>query len=683
MRERKKKRLIIFSMIGLLFIMAAGYAAFQTNLNIKGTSSINSNWDIRITNVTEANKNGEAETVSTNFSDLTAYMEANLYNKGDYIEYDVTIENKGTFDAKLSDIITNVKSNNEAVLITFSGYTKGETLYKETSKIIKVKIEYNPEYEGKATGSGEIEVDFTYDQAEGGTIVPTDKYLVTYDCTTNGGSDCTNYNEYLSEGSSINLTYQGTNKQYYDFVGWNTDKDAHEGLTSLNMGSNDITLYAIYEEIDATAPIIDSVNTTSTTNSITIVVSAHDDESEIVKYEYSIDDGKTWETSESNTYTFTGLTQNTEYEIKVRVTNEGGKVAEGSKITNTSSLEIPTFEEENNASGIKVTITYPEGCGDTLTCSYIKDNGEEVGVTSKSVDVNFETDGAVVAKVSDGTNSVSSSYTVVRYNLYVSSKGSDTTGRGTIEKPYATLQKAYDEASYKANIYVMDNITVNNTTNFNEDKDITLTSYSTNDTINSIIRGNSLTSHIIDQTAGDLTLKNITVNGNDVEAQYPAIILRDNSQNLYIEEGTTIKNCKNMSTTQNEEKSNTGAAVSRRVGNVTMNGGEITNNYAYWGGGMVSKPSDGRMTINNGNITNNEAVYGGALSGGNFTINGGNILNNLSQLGGAITCEGEEIINGGTIANNVAQNAGGAIYITTTDATMTIKNARITGNLTN
>ena len=141
MRERKKKRLIIFSMIGLLFIMAAGYAAFQTNLNIKGTSSINSNWDIRITNVTEANKNGDVETVSTNFSDLTAYMEANLYNKGDYIEYDVTIENKGTFDAKLSDIITNVKSNNEAVLITFSGYTKGETLYKETSKIIKVKIE--------------------------------------------------------------------------------------------------------------------------------------------------------------------------------------------------------------------------------------------------------------------------------------------------------------------------------------------------------------------------------------------------------------------------------------------------------------------------------------------------------------------------------------------------------------
>ena len=45
------------------------------------------------------------------------------------MEYDVTIENKGTLDVKLNDILTNVeKENNEAVLITFTGYTKGEIL---------------------------------------------------------------------------------------------------------------------------------------------------------------------------------------------------------------------------------------------------------------------------------------------------------------------------------------------------------------------------------------------------------------------------------------------------------------------------------------------------------------------------------------------------------------------------
>ncbi len=56
-------------------------------------------------------------------------MEADLYDKGDSMEYDVTIENKGTLDVKLNDILTNVeKENNEAVLITFTGYTKGEIL---------------------------------------------------------------------------------------------------------------------------------------------------------------------------------------------------------------------------------------------------------------------------------------------------------------------------------------------------------------------------------------------------------------------------------------------------------------------------------------------------------------------------------------------------------------------------
>ena len=49
-------------------------------------------------------------------------MEANLYDKSDAMEYDVTIENKGTIDAKLNDILTNLEQeNSDAVIITFSG----------------------------------------------------------------------------------------------------------------------------------------------------------------------------------------------------------------------------------------------------------------------------------------------------------------------------------------------------------------------------------------------------------------------------------------------------------------------------------------------------------------------------------------------------------------------------------
>ena len=250
MRQKRKNKIIIFSLLGLLCLMTAGYAAFQTNLKIKGTSGISSNWDIKITNVTKSNEAGGAEEVKApTWTDLTAYMEANLYEKGDSIEYDVTVENNGTIDASLDNVSENIKSTNEAVKITFSGYTKGEKLFKNSSQIIKVKIEYNPDFNGTPEeGSGEISVDLNYTQAEGGTITPTDKYLVTYDCTTNGGKDCTNYNEYLNEGDSVNLNYT-SNKEEYEFIGWNTNKDAEEGLTELNMLNQDITLYAIFKAI--------------------------------------------------------------------------------------------------------------------------------------------------------------------------------------------------------------------------------------------------------------------------------------------------------------------------------------------------------------------------------------------------------------------------------------------------
>ncbi|MEI3508249.1 MAG: InlB B-repeat-containing protein [Bacilli bacterium] len=229
--------------------MTVGYAAFQTNLNIKGTSKISSNWDIRITNVTSGNKTGNAENAKTpTWTNLTASMEANLYEKGDAMEYEVTVENKGTFDAKLEDIITNIKSNNEAIKINFSGYTKGEKLYKNTTKTVNVKIEYNKDYEGTPpTNSSEVEITLDYGQAEGGTIEPTNDYLVTYDCKTNGGEDCSKYNEYLSEGSKIDLSYMA-HKKDWTFAGWNTNKDATTGLTTLEMKNADVTLYAIFKK---------------------------------------------------------------------------------------------------------------------------------------------------------------------------------------------------------------------------------------------------------------------------------------------------------------------------------------------------------------------------------------------------------------------------------------------------
>ena len=104
-REYKKRKIIIFSLIGILLLMAVGYSAFQTKLNITSTSNITSVWDVEITNVQTKEINGLAENVyDPTYTKLEANMEANFYEPGDYITYIVTVSNLGTLDATLDSI---------------------------------------------------------------------------------------------------------------------------------------------------------------------------------------------------------------------------------------------------------------------------------------------------------------------------------------------------------------------------------------------------------------------------------------------------------------------------------------------------------------------------------------------------------------------------------------------------
>ena len=73
------------------------------------------------------------------------------------------------------------------------------------------------------------------------------KYTVTYDYETNGGSSATKTSATVNYGSTIDLTPTAT-KTGYTFVGWNTNKTATTGLSSLTMGTSNVTLYAIYKK---------------------------------------------------------------------------------------------------------------------------------------------------------------------------------------------------------------------------------------------------------------------------------------------------------------------------------------------------------------------------------------------------------------------------------------------------
>ena len=728
-RSKRKRNIIIFSLIGVLLCMVVGYAAFQTQLKVTGTSKVTSNWDIEITNVTAGTPSGSAEnTVAPSCDKLWASMEADLYDKGDAMEYDVTIENKGTLDAKLNDIITNMQnSNSDAVIITFSGYTKGEILKSGNTKVVHVKIEYNPEYEGGETSS-EVKINFDYTQNNNEENNPDSQYLLTYDYSTNGGNGVERTEEYFGSGSKVDLSNKAT-KEGWTFVGWNTDKDAETGLKSYQMPVGNTTLYAIYSkalkvtyeqgenitsigktndscniynnqtscevtlpEITATDGYISdgwysgeekigdsnekytikedttltskaiediielSISTTSTTNSITVVANATSP-SGIVKYEYSKDGGNNWIEGTSNTYTFTGLTSSTSYNIMVRVTNNSGKITSSNKETSTSTLAKPTFSSTNNG---EVVINYPSGCTNGKTCSYSKNNGAYSNVSTSST-IYFGTDGNVVARVTDGTNTVTSTFNVIRNDLYISSSGNDSTGYGTKNKPYATLAKAYTSATSTASstINVMSNITQSSTASFNKSKTVTVTSYGS---VRTITKGSSSIS-LISLSSGNVTLKNIIFDGNNSQNSYAGITI-SNGATMTMGANTTIKNC---------YATYMGGAIKVSNGGIlNISGATITNNKSWQRGGAIYV-DNGTLNINSGTISNNKSIAndnadGGAILGQNkaqVNIKGGTITGNSGRNGFAIMVLGDGsklTMTNGSITKNSGQTGAVSVW---------------------
>ena len=85
---------------------------------------------------------------------------------------------------------------------------------------------------------------YSYEFTEDTTLYAqwgTNSYKVTYDYETNGGSSADKTSDMVAYGSEIDLTVEAE-KEEYDFIGWSTNKDSKEGLDTLIMEEEDITL---------------------------------------------------------------------------------------------------------------------------------------------------------------------------------------------------------------------------------------------------------------------------------------------------------------------------------------------------------------------------------------------------------------------------------------------------------
>ena len=171
-KNRNKRTIIIGSLLAILICMTIGYAAFSTQLEIAGSSTVTSNWDIQITGITPGTPNGTGENaVAPSYTATTATMEANLYAPGDAMTYEITIENKGTIDAVL-DSITKSDSNNPAIIFETSGVNEGDPLLAGDKTTMTVKISYANVTSQPENLTGELSLTLNYVQKPSGGVTP-------------------------------------------------------------------------------------------------------------------------------------------------------------------------------------------------------------------------------------------------------------------------------------------------------------------------------------------------------------------------------------------------------------------------------------------------------------------------------------------------------------------------------
>ena len=255
MRSRfntRQRNYIILGLCSILLIMAAGYAAFRTQLNIKGTSNITSEWNVLITNIQSQIINGNPEDEEEpSHTDTTATFKTKLYSPGDKMRYTVTVENRGSIDAVLKTM-ENTNSSNEAIIFTINGIEQGDTLKAKESKTFTVDVEYNSNVESQPENlTSNLEVTLNYVQAgttDTGEVLPIKNNVMrSYHWNTTNDYHSDEYREKITSiefSNNKNIpseavqSWDVSERQDGSVMAWIVDDTETEGYYKLYIGGD-------------------------------------------------------------------------------------------------------------------------------------------------------------------------------------------------------------------------------------------------------------------------------------------------------------------------------------------------------------------------------------------------------------------------------------------------------------
>lgn len=193
--------------------MAAGYAAFRTQLNINGTSNITSEWKVLITDIQSKVLSGKAsDAEALSHTETTAKFSTKLVSPGDSMQYNITVENQGDIDAVLEGI--DVKTaENAAIIFETSGIKREDKLLPDESDILTLTVTYNPEVTDQPSSlNSEVTVTLNYVQDDG--TIESEPVDITDNVITSGDGL---YNDEYNPGRYV---YRGANpNNYIEFNG--------------------------------------------------------------------------------------------------------------------------------------------------------------------------------------------------------------------------------------------------------------------------------------------------------------------------------------------------------------------------------------------------------------------------------------------------------------------------------
>ena len=135
-----------------------------------------------------------------------------------------------------------------------------------------------------------------------------------------------------------------------------------------------------------------SINSSATTNSITVSVSATPGDGSIVSYHYSRDNGSNYTTTSSNTHTFSGLTPGATYYLKVYVTDSNGRTSTVATRTQATTYVNPSVSRvtASNITSDSVTINVTaSGGSNSISRYYYSSNNGSTWVNSTSSSYTF------------------------------------------------------------------------------------------------------------------------------------------------------------------------------------------------------------------------------------------------------------------------------------------------------